>query len=110
MDSRCLPSLRTEDQEIQTLKHKILRVEFASSVRSPEDAPVVRASEFPASAGMDKDFVISAANSLQALLCLSNLMSAGADDPAKVRVYANLVEEKLRALGELMRPMLWNPA
>ena len=59
---------------------------------------------------MDKDFVISAANSFQALLCLSNLMSAEAHDPAKVRVYAYLVEERLQALGKLICPMLWNPA
>jgi len=59
---------------------------------------------------MDKDFVISAANILQALLCLSNLTRAQAGDPGKVREYANLAEEKLQALGELMRPMLWNPA
>jgi hypothetical protein len=25
-------------------------------------------------------------------------------------VYTNLSEEKLQALGELMRPLLWNPA
>ena len=58
-----------------------------------------RASGLSASAGMDKDFVISAANTLQALICLSNLMSAEADDPAKVRVYAHLVEQRLQALG-----------
>jgi hypothetical protein len=56
---------------------------------------------------MDKDFVISAANSLQALLRLSNLMSAQADDPAKVRVYAHLLEQRLQALGKLVCPMLW---
>jgi hypothetical protein len=43
---------------------------------------------------MDKDFVISAANILQTLLCLSNLTRAEAADPGKVRVYANLAEEK----------------
>jgi hypothetical protein len=58
---------------------------------------------------MDKDFVISVANILQALICLSNLTRAEADDSCKVRVYANLAEEKLQALGVLMRPMLWNP-
>jgi hypothetical protein len=35
-------------------------------------------------------------------------MRAEADNPGKVRVCANLDEEKLLALGELMRPMLWN--
>jgi hypothetical protein len=59
---------------------------------------------------MDKNFVISAANNLQALLCLSNLMSTEADDPAKVRVYAHLVEQRLQALGKLVCPMLWNAA
>jgi hypothetical protein len=37
-------------------------------------------------------------------------MRADADDSGKVRVYAKLAEEKLQVLGELMRPMLWNPA
>jgi hypothetical protein len=60
-----------------------------------------------ASVGLDKAFVISAANILQALLCLSNLTRAEAGDPSKVLAYASLTEEKLRALGELMRPMLW---
>jgi len=88
------------------------RVYFASSAGSaqpPEDVPVGRGSGSSASADMDKDFVIRAANILQTLLCLSNLTRAEADDPGKVRVYANLVEEKLQALGTLMRPMLWNP-
>jgi hypothetical protein len=88
-------------------------IDFASSACSahpPEDAPSRHASESLASTGMDKDFVISAANILQALLCLSNLMSAEADDPAKVRVYAHLVEQRLQALGKLVCPMLWSPA
>jgi hypothetical protein len=63
-----------------------------------------------ASASLDKAFAIGAANSLQALVCLNNLMRAYADDSGKVRVYAKLVEEKLQALGDLMRPMLWSPA
>ena len=91
----------------------MMRVNVASSACSaqpPEDAPAGRASGSSASAGMDKDFIISAANILQALLCLSSLMRAEADNPGKVRVCANLAEEKLLALGELMRPMLWNPA
>jgi hypothetical protein len=87
----------------------MLRVEFASSIHLLENAPAVRTSVFPALAGIDKDFVISAANSLQALFCLSNLMSAEADDPAKVRVYAHLVEQRLLGLGKLLCPMLWNP-
>jgi hypothetical protein len=37
-------------------------------------------------------------------------MHANADDAGKVRLYAHLAEEKLQALGEVMRPMLWNPA
>ena len=73
-----------------------------------EKAHVGRASRFSASAGMNKDFVISAANILQALVCLNNLTRAKAGDPGKVGEYANLAEEKLKALGELMRPLLWN--
>jgi site-specific recombinase len=65
--------------------------------------------DFAFSAGPDKAFIISAANILQALVCLSDLIRATADDADKVRVYAKLAEEKLQALGELMRPLLWNP-
>ena len=93
--------------------HEMSIVDFASSAcsaHSPKDAPAGRASGLSASADMDKDFVISAANILQALLCLSNLMSAEADDSAKVRVYAYLVEQRLQALGKLICPMLWKPA
>ena len=93
------------------LAHKMMTVDSSSacSARLPEDAPAGRAPGLSTSAGMDKDFVISAANILQTLICLSNLMGAQADDAGKVRVYANLAEEKLRALGKLMRPLLWNP-
>ncbi len=93
------------------MAHKISIVDFASSADSSaystEDAPVGLASGFTVSAGMDKDFVLSAANSLQALLCLSHLMTAQADDPAKVRRYAHLVEQRLREMGKLICPMLW---
>jgi hypothetical protein len=92
------------------LEHKMLTVDFASSAYRSADALVERVSGSSASTGMDKNFVISAANSLQALLCLSNLMSAEADDPAKVRVYAHLIEQRLQALGKLVCPMLWNAA
>jgi hypothetical protein len=101
---------RTGDQEIQTLEHKLFAVDFASSAHRSADAPVERASGSSASTGMDKNFVISAANNLQALLCLSNLTSAGADDPTKVRVYANFIEQRVQALGKLVCPMLWNSA
>jgi hypothetical protein len=90
----------------------MMKVDFASSACStqpPEDTLVGDESGSSASAGLDKAFVISAANILQALACLSNLIRAEADDSGKVRVYANIAEEKLQALGELMRPMLWNP-
>ena len=56
---------------------------------------------------MDKEFVISAANSLQALLIMSYLIHANADDAAKVRAYAYLVEQRVQALGRLICPMLW---
>jgi hypothetical protein len=88
---------------------RVLAFSTGSAV-SRQDTPVGRASVSSASAAMDKDFIISAADILQVLLCLSNLMRAEADNPGKVRVCANLAEEKLLALGELMRPMLWNPA
>jgi len=80
----------------------------ARPAQPPEDPLAVHGSSSPAAAGGDKDFVIGAANSLQALLFLSNLMHANADDPAKVRLYAHLVEQRLQALGKLVCPMLWN--
>jgi len=94
------------------LVNKMMKVDFASSACSaqpPEETLVRDGSGSSASAGPDKAFVISAANILQALVCLSNLIRAAADDSGKVREYANLAEEKLQALGELMRPLLWNP-
>jgi hypothetical protein len=90
----------------------MMRVDSVSSAcfaQPLEDTLVGVGSGASTSAGLDKAFVISAANILQALVCLSNLIRAEADDSGKVRVYANLAEEKLQALGELMRPMLWNP-
>jgi hypothetical protein len=93
------------------LGHRIMRVDFASSAGSihpSEDALVGYVSGSSAS-GLDKTFVIGAANILQCLICLSNLIRAEADDSDKVRVYANLAEEKVQALIELMRAMLWNP-
>jgi len=91
----------------------MMSIDIASSTclaKLPEDTASGHASGYPAPAGVDKDFVIGAANILQALLCLSNLMSAEADDPAKVRVYAYLDEQRLQALGKLICPMLWNAA
>jgi hypothetical protein len=93
--------------------HKLMKVDFASSAGSTqpaEDATTGYRLETSASAGLDKAFILSAANTLQALVCLGFLMRADADDSGKVRVYAKLAEEKLQVLGELMRPMLWNPA
>jgi hypothetical protein len=74
----------------------------------PEGAPLWDASGTLAAAGIDKNFVISAGNILQALLGLSNLTRVAADDASKVREYADLTDEKLQALSELMRPMLWD--
>ena len=93
--------------------HQMEKADLASPVCSfaiPEGKPVWDASGALASAGIDKNFVIGAANILQTLLCLSHLTSTEADDASKVRVYAKLADEKLQALGELMRPMLWNLA
>jgi hypothetical protein len=91
---------------------KMMKVDSAPSVGSaqpPEETLVGRGSGIPASARPDMAFVISAANTLQALVCLTHLIRAAADDSGKVRVYASLAEEKLQALGELMHPLLWNP-
>jgi hypothetical protein len=80
----------------------------ACSARSLEDTTVSHESGSSASAGIDKVFVIRAANILQALVCLNSLMRANAHDSGKVREHANLAEQKLQALGELMGPMLWS--
>ena len=87
-----------------------MRLDTASSACSaqPAEGPLAVHVASSASAGLEKDFVISAANSLQALLCLSSLMSTEADDPAKVRVYAHLLEHRVQTLGRLICPMLWN--
>jgi hypothetical protein len=98
---------------MKAMEHKVMRIDFASSASSTHpfgNAQVGCESETLASATLDKKFALGAANTLQALVCLSSLMGVYADDSAKVRVYAKLVDEKLQALGELMRPMLWSPA
>ena len=95
------------------MRHKLMRVDFASSAGSTqpsEDATGGYRLETSASASLDRAFIISATDTLQVLVCLSSLMRACADDSGKVRVYAKLAEEKLQVLGELMRLMLWNPA
>lgn len=107
-----LLNLKGRDQENQTLGHEMISLDPApllGSAQPPEDAPAGRASGVSASAGLDKDFVISVSNILQALICLSNLMSAEANDPAKVRVYGRLMEQRVQTLGKLICPMLWNP-
>ena len=95
------------------MRSRIMSVDLAPSVSTSqptEGATVGYGSEISASVGLDKAFIVSAANTLQVLVCLSSLMRACADDSDKVRAYAKLAEEKLQVLGELMRPMLWNPA
>jgi hypothetical protein len=95
------------------MEHKIMSVAFASSVGSTQpsgDAQGGYRSGALASASIDKTSVLDAANTLQALVFLSSLMGFHADDSSKVRVYAKLADEKLQALGELMRPMLWSTA
>ena len=99
------------NQEVETLVHQMKKVDLASPVCSfapPEGKTVWDASGVLASAGIDKNFVIGAANILQTLLCLSHLTSTEADDASKVRVYAKLADERVHALRQLMRPMLWN--
>jgi hypothetical protein len=96
-----------------TLANQMMSLVSAPSafpIPVPEVAPAWDASGKLASAGIDKNFVLSAGNILQALLCLSNLTRAASDDSSKVREYADLTDEKLQALRELMRPMLWNLA
>ena len=73
----------------------------SSAGNAPQLLPVKR---------IDKDFVKSAANILQTLFCLSHLTDMDANDPSKVRKYVDLTNDKLQAMSDLMRPMLWNPA
>jgi hypothetical protein len=98
---------------VDTLENKVMSIEFASSASSsqPSGNPQVESESWTlASAPLDKTFVLGAANTLQALVCLNSLTAVYADDSVKVRVYAKLVDEKLQVLGELMRPMLWSRA
>jgi len=112
MDLRIGFYTRNGSREIQTLGHEIIGPQIVPAVYSApptEHSPVGHASESSLSTSLDKAFVIDAANILQTLICLSDLMNASAEDPAKVRVHANLAKEKIQALIELMRPMLWKP-
>lgn len=89
----------------------MVKIDLASStysVSTQEDTTVWDASGSLASAGIDKKFVIGTANILQTLLCLNHLTRAEANDSSKVLVYANLTSEKLQALRDLLRPLLWN--
>jgi hypothetical protein len=64
------------------MRNKIMRVDFVSSACSTqfsEDSTMEHRSETSASAGIDKTFIISAANTLQALVCLSSLMGVYAE-------------------------------
>ena len=93
------------------MEHQEAKRNYAPSAGSSQplrDVPHRYAPAPPISLNVDKHLVISAANMLKSLLCLSNLTHANAADPAKVRVYADLAELRVRALVELMRPMLWN--
>lgn len=95
------------------MRNKVIKVELVSptsAAQSEEDTSISGASGFAASAGMDKNFVISAGNILQALFCLNKLIRTQADDSRKVREYATLADENLQTLRELMHPMLWSPA
>ena len=80
----------------------------ACSAQAPEDGFLRHALESSTSEELDRAFVIRAGNILQTLFGLSQLIRENVDDAGKVRTYANRAEEKLQALGELMRPMLWS--
>ncbi|HTF64397.1 MAG TPA: hypothetical protein VK638_17070 [Edaphobacter sp.] len=95
------------------MEHKIRNADSAFS--SCSAAPLINALAgnglgSSASASFNKAFAIEAANILQALVWLNVLIQATAEDSGKVRLHARATEERLQALGELMRPMLWNPA
>jgi hypothetical protein len=52
-------------------------------------------------------FAMRAADILATLNCLNYLISEEAEDPAKVRHYAHMTQESLKAFAELVRPALW---
>ena len=84
-----------------------MRVDSVSPARSAQPQEHIGLHGSSTSTNVDKEFVISAGNSLQALIVLSSLIHANADDPAKVRLFTRLVEQRVQALGKLICPMLW---
>jgi hypothetical protein len=110
MDSLQSSERRTGSSTLANQMMSVVSAPSAFPTRPLELPPVWDASGRLASAGIDKDFALSAGNILQILLCLSNLTRADANDSVKVREYADLTDERLLALSELMRPMLWNLA
>jgi hypothetical protein len=108
MDSRKSSERRAGSPTLANQMMSVVSAPSAFPTPLLEVAPLWDASGTLAAAGIDKNFVISAGNLLQALLGLSNLTRMAADDASKVREYTDLTDEKLLALGELMRPMLWD--
>jgi hypothetical protein len=56
---------------------------------------------------MQKVLSLRATDILAALNCLNYLISQEAEDPAKVRQYTTMAQERLHAFSELMGPVLW---
>jgi hypothetical protein len=51
---------------------------------------------------VDDQFLMRAADISEALTNLAYLIRVDAEDPAKVRTYVSVAEERLRALGHLL--------
>ncbi len=86
--------------------HQQMIADSASSARSaqaPENPPSGHVPSSSASAGLDKEFAISAANNLQALLFLSSLLHTNAEDSGKVRLYTHLIDE-IAIVGKVGMP------
>jgi hypothetical protein len=58
---------------------------------------------------IERPFAMRAVDILATLNCLNYLSSQEAEDPAKVRQYATMTQERLHAFAELIGPLLWIP-
>jgi hypothetical protein len=57
---------------------------------------------------VEAEFILHSRDISQALLNLNHLIGVHAESPALVRSYADQAEQRLRALGELLRSLKGN--
>ncbi len=58
---------------------------------------------------IERPFAMRAVDIIATLNCLNYLTSEEAEDPAKVREYTTMTQERLHAFAELIGPMPWIP-